>query len=209
MVSIKSNQKGFTLMELLIVLALLGLVLAAGWNLFAVGQKAWYQLQEKLEAEAAVRYACQYISNELDTASYLDIRADDFMWSDNTQIGDRIIYVNAGTITLKEKVSNSNWKEFPLVSLDKGSMDLSVSKPLNTADANKPIDNTLSFGIAALNQNNNPIYESNSAIMLSNMLPNTGVPTGSLNEGNRILYRSTIDRAVITDPGAYGCGGCW
>ena len=88
-------------------------------------------------------------------------------------------------------------------------MDLSESKPLNTADANKPIDNTLSFGIAALNQNNNPIYESNSAIMLSNMLPNTGVPTGSLNEGKRILYRSTIERAVITDTGAYGCGGCW
>ena len=58
----------------MIVLALLGLILAAGWGLFSLTMKSWDVWQTRQEAEAAVRLTSQIITNELDYASIQEIR---------------------------------------------------------------------------------------------------------------------------------------
>lgn len=211
------NQRGLALVELLLVLALIGIILAIGWNAFGLGQKAWKSLQTKLEAEAAVRLTGQIISRELSHASFLEIRDDTApMWTGaDLRTGDRIIFVNSGDVILRERTSSGN-SDTTIAAMDNGNLELVMTKRLNPTDANKPIANSLNFTINARDNDAQLVYSSDSAIMLSNMLPNTGVPvtnislysrTDNCNPGTRILYRTTVDKSNTSSPGGgFTCG---
>lgn len=210
------NQQGFTLIELLLVLGLLGLVLMAGWNLFVLGQKSWESLQTRLEAEAAVRFTNQIISRELNYASFAEIRDDANMWSDaDIKQGDRIIFINAGNVILREKTATGNI-DTTIADTQRGTLALSLSKRLNAANSNKPIANSLDFTVNARDNSSQLIYSSSSDVMLSNMLPNTGVPisdislyskTTNCTPGTRVLYRTNVDKFDSSSPGGgFTCG---
>ncbi len=210
------NQQGFMLIELLLVLALIGLVLAAGWNAFALGQKAWQSLQTKLEAEAAVRFTSQIISRELNNASFMEIRDDANMWADaDIQVGDRIIFVNAGNVILRQKTATGN-TDTTIADMERGNLNLSMAKRHNAANTNKPIANSLDFTVDARNNDAQLVYRSASAVMLSNMLPNTGVPISAISlysqttnctPGTRILYRTAVSKFDPSSPGGgFSCG---
>jgi len=210
------NQRGFMLIELILVLALVGLVLAIGWNVFGLGQKAWQNLQLKLEAEAAVRLTSQIISRELNYASFMEIRNDGNMWtSSEVKNGDRIIFVNSGDVILREITAAGN-TDIIIASMERGNLDISMAKRLNAANSNKPIANSLDFTVNARNNNAQLIYSSASAVMLSNMLPNTGVPISDISlyskptnctPGTRILYRTEVDKFDPSSPGGgFSCG---
>lgn len=210
------NERGITIIELLLVLVFINLVLAAGWNSFGLGQRAWQSLQTKLEAEAAVRFTSQIISRELNNASFMEIRDDANMWADaDIEVGDRIIFVNSGDVVLREKTATGN-TDTTIASMEKGNLDLSMVKRLNAANSNKPIANSLDFTVNARNNDAQLVYSSASAIMLSNMLPNTGVPvsnvslysqTDNCTPGTRILYRTTVNKFDPASPGGgFSCG---
>lgn len=213
---IAKNKRGFMLIELLMVLALIGLILAIGWNAFALAQNAWQNLQTKLEAEAAVRLTSQIISRELNYASFLEIRDDDHMWADSeVEVGDRIIFVNSGDVVLRVKAESQNTDTI-IARMDRGDLNLSMAKRLNAADSNKPISNSIDFTVNAINKEAQLVYSSASAVMLSNMLPNTGVPISNISlyskptnctPGTRILYRTDVDKFDPSAPGGgFTCG---
>lgn len=201
------NQKGVTLIELLLVLGLIGIVIAIGWNAFASAQTSWDRLQTRLEAEAAVRHASQAISYELNLASFLEIRQVAHNWTDaDIKTGDRLIFVDNGALILREKAS-SGYIDRTIADMERGTLQVSFTKPLNKNDGNNPhapIANSLNFTVTALDNSNKVVYSLDSAIMLSNMLPDTGVPISDISlyskaknsnyiPGDRILYRTKAD----------------
>ena len=59
--------------------------------------------------------------------------------------------------------------------MERGTLQVSFTKPLNKNDGNPhaPIANSLNFTVTALDNSNKVVYSLDSAIMLSNMLPDT------------------------------------
>ncbi len=64
-----SPEKGFTMVELLITLAILGLIISAAYNFYLVGLKCWNNSTAKIEACQNARIALDTIIRELRYAS--------------------------------------------------------------------------------------------------------------------------------------------
>jgi hypothetical protein len=206
----------------MIVLALLGLILAAGWGLFSLTMKSWDVWQTRQEAEAAVRLTSQIITNELDYASFLEIRQGNH-WVNNEanklKENDRFIFVNdAGSIIISE-FNGTSFVEKPLVEPKRCTVELSFSKPeKNPAGSGIYPDNILNYTITAryLDRDEAVIYSTDSSIMVSNMLPDEGVPisaislysqTDNCNPGDRIRYNTVFTRFEPSPPGGgFTCG---
>jgi len=229
---LKSDQRGFTLVELLIVLALLGLVLAVAWGIFSLTMNAWNIWQTRQEAEAAVRLTSQIITHELDYASFLEIRENNH-WVNNTENklkeNDRFIFVNeTGSVILSE-FNGTTFIDHTLVDPERCTVELSFSKPETPANSDIYPDNSLNYTITAryLDRDGEDededgdvekaiIYSTDSSIMTSNMLPDEGVPisTKSLysqadncTPGDRIRYNTSTDRYDPSAPGGgFTCG---
>lgn len=227
---LKSDQRGFTLVELLIVLALLGLVLAVAWGLFSLTMNAWNIWQTRQEAETAVRLTSQIITHELDYASVLEIRetADDHWENSELEENDRIIFVNGDGDIILSEYNGTNQVESTLADLERCTVELSFSKPETPADSDIYPDNSLNYTITAryLDREEDEdgdgtmekavIYSTNSSIMTSNMLPGEGVPitdeslysqANNCTPGDRIRYNTSIDRYDPSAPGGgFTCG---
>jgi len=231
---LKAGQRGFSLVELLVVLALVGLVLSIGWNLFSLVMKSWENYQTRQEAEAAVRLTSMMITHELEYASFLEIRKGN-MWTtsgnDKPNLGDRIIYASdAGDqIFLAEYASDSNLTSRSIVQTERCTLELSFQKTANPAGSHNYVDNILEYTITArykdrdsIDENGNVlpekpvIYATSSSIMLGNMNPGFGVPVSSISlyseekaytPGDRIRYNTSTDRFTPNAPGTTGsCG---
>lgn len=225
----RKYQRGITLVELLLVLALVGLVLAAGWNLFAVAQKAWDTFQTRQEAEAAVRLVSQVIDNEVSYASFLEIRkASDNWQTSELKKKDRMILANStgDTIILRE-YNGSNYVDTTIVQTEKSTLELSFSKPVDNSGTY--LDNMLSYKITARHKNQDgadedgdgtpekaEIFSTQSSITVNNMVSGLGFPVstkslysqpGNRTPGDRILYRTTFERYIPSAPGSdFTCG---
>ncbi len=227
---LKADQRGFSLVELLLTIILISVVLAIGYNAFAYGLKAWEDYVIRQEAEAAVRLTSLVITNEVNYASFLEIRqqADDWA-SSEVQENDRLIFINnAGDIILRE-ITASGTVDTTIAHTEKSTLELSFSKP---ADNNLPtsyLDNSLQFSVKARYTDKDGvdedgdgipekavIYSSNSAVLISNMLEGSGFPISAeslysqstnCTPGDRILYRTTVQLFVPTAPGGgFTCG---
>jgi len=231
---LKSNQRGLSLVELMLVVALLGMILAIGWGLFSLGMNAWETYQTRQEAEAAVRLTSMMITHELDYASFLEIRKGN-MWTTSGEnkpnVGDRIIYPNdtGDEIFLAEFTAGSDFTSQTIVQTQRCIMELSFQKTANPTGSHNHIDNILEYTITARykdrdgideNGDGQPekavIYSTSSSIMLSNMNPGYGVPVSdkslysedkAYSPGDRIRYNTSTDRFVPGTPGTPGsCG---
>lgn len=226
---LKADQRGFSLVELLLVMALIAVVLEIGWNAFAYGQKSWEIFQTRQEAEAAVRLTSQVISNQINYASFLEIRkkADDWSSSEVAE-NDRIIFINdAGNIVLREITASGN-VDTTIAQTERSTLELSFSKPMDK-DTSTPLDNSLQFSVTArykdkdgVDENGDGILEkaiifsTKSGILVSNMLAGSGVPvseeslyskTTNCTPGDRIRYRTGAERFVPVAPGGgFTCG---
>jgi prepilin-type N-terminal cleavage/methylation domain-containing protein len=60
------NNKGFTLVELLVTLALLGIVISIYSSLYYSGYKSYKNTQGNIDIEQNVRYVMNYIINQID-----------------------------------------------------------------------------------------------------------------------------------------------
>ncbi|NLD45886.1 MAG: type II secretion system protein, partial [Clostridiaceae bacterium] len=133
----KSEQRGFTLVEIMLVLALLGMVLAAGWGVFTLAMKSWEVFQIRQEAEAAVRLTSMVITHELDYASFLEIRKEN-MWpaDNNLNTGDRIIYTNVdGDKVFLSEYNGSNLTPSTIIETERCTLELSFKKPEYPVDS--------------------------------------------------------------------------
>lgn len=227
---LKADQRGFSLVELLLTIILVSVVLAIGYNAFAYGLKAWEDYVIRQEAEAAMRLASLVITNEVNYASYLEIRKKDDDWaSTEVQENDRLIFINnTGDIILREITTAGN-VDTTIAHTEKSTLELSFSKPVDNNIPASYLDNSLKFSVKARYKDKNGIdengdgipekaviYSGNSAVLVSNMLEGSGVPisekslysqTTNCTPGDRILYRTTVERSVPTAPGGgFTCG---
>lgn len=218
----KSEQRGFTLVEIMLVLALLGMVLAAGWGVFTLAMKSWEVFQIRQEAEAAVRLTSMVITHELDYASFLEIRKEN-MWpaDNNLNTGDRIIYTNVdGDKVFLSEYNGSNLTPSTIIETERCTLELSFKKPEYPVDSKKYLRNSLDYTISAHYKTGNKglIYSTSSSVMTSNMLQGYGVPVSEkslysqddktyVSPGDRIRYNTTTSRFVPSTPGSSGtCG---
>lgn len=223
---LKVEQRGFSLVELLLTIILVSVVLEIGYNAFAYGIKAWENYVIRQEAEAAVRLTSLVITNEINYASYLEIRKKSDDWqSSEVQENDRLIFVNnAGDIILREITATGN-VDTTIAHTEKSTLELSFSKPVDNNIPASYLDNSLKFSVKARYTDKDGvdedgdgipekavIYSSNSAVLISNMLEGSGFPISNeslysqatnCTPGDRILYRTTIERF---NPGAPGGG---
>jgi len=67
------NRKGFTLVELMIVLALLGVVIMIGFSVFSFGFKNFNAQADNIDNQSKVRHAISDISKEIRKSDATDI----------------------------------------------------------------------------------------------------------------------------------------
>lgn len=195
------------------VMALLGLVLTIGWNLFFMGQRAWVHYQAKQEAEAATRYTSQIITNQLNYASSVYILGQSADWSNSDlSVGDRCIYLdNNGQLWMRVKNAAGTVVNTQLTHLTKCKLALTFAKQTVTKNSvSTTLDNVLAFTVTANDTGGNVIYTMPSAIMLSNMLPGLSIElSGTATSGQRVRYNTSIDRNDTTSGAAFTVNGCW
>jgi prepilin-type N-terminal cleavage/methylation domain-containing protein len=68
-----NNKKGITLVELVIALAILGIVLTIGYNLFLAGLKSYGRQIDNADNQARARQAIRQITREMRKADQIDI----------------------------------------------------------------------------------------------------------------------------------------
>jgi len=88
------HRKGFTIVELIIVLALLGIVLGVGYNLFFYGENTFRTGSSKYQLQSDVRLVSDFISEEIRNAVELDIVSLPI----TAQTGYHYIYLDGATI---------------------------------------------------------------------------------------------------------------
>lgn len=175
------GKNGMTLMELIIVIALVAVIAAVGYNALYFGLKSYSEAQKKWEAEVAVRYMAELLTKQLETANYLDIRKDPTgTWYTSPNV--QYIFVDNDQIMYQ----NSTASATPLVKLNQGKMEIEFTKPLNVSavvnpgDPPPPVPNVLSFKIIARDTNGIESYSISSSVAMKNFLPGTDLPAGSL-----------------------------
>jgi prepilin-type N-terminal cleavage/methylation domain-containing protein len=85
-----NNKKGITLVELVIALAILGIVLTIGYNLFLAGLKSYGRQIDNADNQARARQAIRQLTREMRKADQIDIidesniKIDDTLYSFDT-----------------------------------------------------------------------------------------------------------------------------
>jgi len=64
----QSPQEGFTLLELLIALALIGLMVVLLFGALRFAGKAWASTEDRTERDASIRLVYQYLAGRLEQA---------------------------------------------------------------------------------------------------------------------------------------------
>ncbi len=102
------SQKGVTLMELLIVLAIMGIVLTLGGSVLVMGIRSYNKDLRSIDVQQNVRLAMEYITGEL-----LNAKKDDvYVFSnpngpDELQIGNLYFKLGGTTLRLDQEYDGS------------------------------------------------------------------------------------------------------
>lgn len=94
------NKKGFTLVELMIVLALLGVVIMIGFSVFSFGFKSFNAQADNIDNQSKVQHAISDISKEIRKVDAVDKIVVDKTAVGKIDIGG-VVYEFKGTTLLK------------------------------------------------------------------------------------------------------------
>lgn len=146
------NEKGITLIELLIVLALLGIVLAIGYNIYFFGQRTFTIGETQTNLQRDVRFASAFITREVRYATELEVRND----VDNVS-GYNYIYLNNNRITHRNASGQITEKTYAVIDL----MSFVVVKPVGV--------NNFLLGFTINGSDEDRSYDLESEVMLYNL----------------------------------------
>ncbi|WP_027365945.1 prepilin-type N-terminal cleavage/methylation domain-containing protein [Desulfotruncus alcoholivorax] len=138
----KRNQRGFTLIELVIVLALLSVVIALGYTIYFFGVNSFTMEEAQWKVQTNIQQAGMFITSDVRNAidlEVLDSTPESFNFSNN----DNYIYL--------DKVTDGSDTKYRVKKKDKnGSTDISdavIDELSFTLDKNEIGNYTLNFNI--------------------------------------------------------------
>jgi len=103
-----SNQKGLTLLELIISVGLLGIIMAAGLTLYLTGIKTWKTGDVQLELQQNARIAIKTISEAVRDAKTVEVLDEGNRISIVTNKGENIEFYYKDKKLMRKKNHTSN-----------------------------------------------------------------------------------------------------
>lgn len=76
-VTLTRRQEGYTILELLAALAILGLIISAIYSFYLAGLKSWHRGIEQMDSQQSARIAMDKMIRELRYASAVEVRSDE------------------------------------------------------------------------------------------------------------------------------------
>lgn len=185
-----TSRKGVTLIELIIVIALITIVIAGAFSIFSFGNKTFKGANNQFDLQTDVRFALEALTSDVRYATKLQVLGSSDFNIANLNVKDANgIYVNIGPYdtyiyyddTLKSviKLSRETINSFSV----KPDADLEFS--LVGTPANK-----ISFTLAASNTAGAKEYEVSSEILMLNIMKSGTSGASGLSNGVGIKYVS-------------------
>ena len=137
----KKNQKGFSLIEMMVVVVILGLIVLGLVTLFTGGAKSWVAGQSQLEAQRNARQAMDRMVREIREASDIIASSTSLEINFNTPWNTNLKYswsgikwesILKGTIPLINNIQSLNFKYF-----DNLEPPVEIIPPLTSETASK------------------------------------------------------------------------
>ncbi len=70
----KKNNDGFSLVEIILVIAIAGLILSAAFNVFGSGIKSFFFTEEKAASQRETRFLTSYVTENVRNSSSIDFK---------------------------------------------------------------------------------------------------------------------------------------
>lgn len=178
-----NNQKGITLVELMIALVLLGAVLAIGYNFIHFTQKTYTKSEKKWIAQSNARQAAEFINSELKTAFYAEID-----YSGEMEEKDIQLFVDDGKLLHEKKDDEPSQITDSLYSItfEKAKMNTWTED----SGGDDRLNNTITYTINALDTDGATVlYTLETSVYLENMLEERAITGNYI--GDRVRYQRT------------------
>jgi len=182
---LKKKQDGFTVVELMIALALLLIILATGYMFFGFGFRSFNRGEQRAIAQQSIRTAAAFISSEIRYANLITINPETVSTSDDFNY----IYLNGDSVYYQDKD-----KSIPPKTLLDGTVDQMSYSIIFMEDsyvvASSKVTLVLAFNLAA-----DSIYSLDTNVFILNLEDSSNYNDLSAQTGNvtGIKYQKPFD----------------
>lgn len=196
MISKHFNQRGFTLLELLISLSILAFVIGSVYTFYDYGSKAFQEGEQHWLAQRQVRDTADYLSNELRYAYSLKLLDPKEKIPEKPTKEDHYIYLDVGKNYI-HRYADAAGKPQERIIINANDYSLAFYRVEQNKDiGNEPIPNVLGFSVVAGSVN----YQIESAITLLNMPTDSISETIPDSETSNIYYTKITLGEIIEEP---------
>lgn len=185
------NKKGFTLVELLIVLGLLSVVLGVGYNFYFSTTRSFATAETQWIIQRDIRQVAEFLTNELRYAYQLDLT--NAAVPGKPTKNDNYIFLDDKSNTYKHRYTDEKNNDYEKTIIDADKCTISFSRvKQDTEIGTSNIPNTIFFKVASKDID----YEITSQVTLLNM------PKGNIEgeSGKTIKYTKTTVEEIKKDP---------
>lgn len=197
------ETKGFTLIELMITLALIGLVIAGGFSIYFFANRSFISGSLLADVQADMQIAMQRITEEVRLAHSMEIIAKTDVPS-NPEEDDHYIFTENGSIFLRAGSSDTGTVHNRVILANRDGSDgydLGFKPVMN--GSNK-IDNMIEVTLSSLNPKVD--YELNTELQILN-LRLSGI--SGVDESNAIYFTKTFTEAEYEEAEKINPGCFW
>lgn len=186
-------KKGFTLMELIIAIAIMVTAIALGYRIFFFGQNSFTKGELQNNVQLNVRFASELITRELQKANDVEVLSE---LPETLDSNKRYIYVDSATGKLRLYSGGSSNDALSVINEGVNFSSLQFSKNENSGDV-------LFFGMQADSGSQN--FSTDSQVQILNIPAGTAIDTSAIpSEGNgQVICYSFADNAKSLDKYAF------